>query len=194
MDQGRISFSDTMEIFMRNIKSIFHSCITSNAKKQNINDMIEKEVRSLALNDGLPVSFFSFLSPLPLHVMARINPERTRISGHIVIMLNSRYIRADKKDILTAVFDEYCHFLMGYSTPEIHQKLEALYSTGILPFDTKGRDESFCTVFGKYMINGTSDHPVVDKFVKNFIEITIRKMNDENWMYKISDEHGTIAV
>ncbi len=193
MDQARISFYDTIEIFMMNVKPIFHSGITSDEKKQTIKDIIEKEVRSLALKNGLPVSFFSFLSPLPIHVMARINPERTRISGHIVIMLNSRYIRADKKDILAAVFNEYCHFLMEYSTDEIHQKLEALYSTGILPFDKRGRVESFCTVFSGYMANGTSDHPVLDKFVKNFIEITIRKMNEENWMYKISDDHGKLV-
>jgi hypothetical protein len=193
MDQAQISFTDKIEILMRNVKPILHSSMTFDEKKQTINSIIEKEARSLALKNGLPISFFSFLSSLPLHVVGRINPERTKISGNIVIMINSRYIRANESYILASIFHEYCHFLMEYITNEINQKLEALYSTGILPFDKKGREESFCNVFGVYIVKGTSNHPILDKFVKNFIEVTVRKINEENWMYRISDDQGTIV-
>jgi hypothetical protein len=193
MDQTRISFTDNIEILMRNVKPLLHSGITFDEKKQTIKNIIEKEARSLALKNGLPISLFCFLSPLPLHEVCRINPERTKISGHIVIMINSRYIRADESYLLASIFHEYCHFLMDYITDEINQKFEALYSTGILPFDKKGRDESFCNVFGVYMVKGTSSHPILDKFVKNFIDVDVRKINEENWMYRISDDRGTLV-
>jgi hypothetical protein len=176
---------ETFRDSLWNLKIILLSTITPSDKKQKIRDAIERNAKILALKKGLDISFNSSIQQLPYRTLGSIDSHQTKIERHINFEVNSRYICA-RKAILHTIFHEYSYFLMLYSS-ELDGDLVRLYASDTIPKYRDIPEEDFCDAFSRFIIDGTSGNPDLDIFIEKFIEVTIGKIHQENWMDRIPE-------
>jgi hypothetical protein len=172
---------------MWNLKIIFLSALTPFSEKQKLREKIDEKAKILAMRNGLHISFYSIIRSLPYRCSGWSDPDRTKVEQHIYFNINSRYIRAREERILCTYFHEYCHFLIMYSPPEIDFRQSGLYSEQYIPKDLKKIIEDFCDSFGIYIVFGSTGNADLDKFIKNFITITVQIIDREDWMKRIPE-------